>query len=240
MKLIFITWMCCFPLFLQALELPIGRLGSFSEGETFHVGTPRLEGKAVLLKEKERVRLQLKAFPAQAGTLSFWVAPQAWNGLDGRFHILFTIHYTQQKQKRKSQIYKYANPDAFSTGLGLPFYDNIEGEKPAHPGAVWINYPQNRIGNAWKENSWHMIALAWKKQGDKIRLNYYVDDELAGTGIKQTPFAQAAEIVLGPEWGDPACTAYQRLELHEGFLDLAQIVEKYESMMESMAEEVEP
>lgn len=240
MKFLWILFFCCGALCQAGVALPIDRTGTFSNGTIIYQGSPQLEGKTILLKDKDRVRIQLTTFPAREGTLILWISPRNWHGLDGHFHILASLYYANNANKRKLQIYKYANANIHSEGLGLPLYDNADGAKPSDPGAVWINYPQNRIANSWKKNSWQMMAVTWRQQEDSVHLNYYVNDEFAGTANKKASFAETAELVLGPEWGEPACTAFKSLELHEVFMPLSQIVEFYETAMECMAKEVEP
>ncbi len=165
------------------------------------------------------------------GGISFWISPD-WNGRDGKYHILCTLHFHQkEKSERRILIYKYANPTINSKGLGLlAKYDDAIDKKQG----IILNMPQRKIGEDWSKSNWHFLALYWNKSGTKPLLELFVDGERVAYSHKDFDLSGECVITLGPVWGEPDATIFDRFKIYDHVLSPKELDKELEITFEKI------
>lgn len=181
-----------------------------------------------LLFKASCAAINMKNFPVEKGSLSFWVSPKEWHGQDGQHHIFLRLRF--KNPKRELTIYRYANPNRDSTGLGLCLL--FHGGSPQKN--IIMNMPNNRIGDSWKKDSWHCIVYNFDAQKNQSEL--YIDDELISL-YKQAPLLSKEVVMeLGTSWGSPAATLLDRIVIRPEPMNREQIASEYELGMAAVGE----
>jgi len=98
---------------------------------------------------------------------------------------------------------------------------------------VALNLPNRKIGNDWREKSWHYFCFI----SNNNQLSLYIDGELVGMNNARFAMGNAPEFRFGPSWGEFAHTRIAALRITAEIPDETMIAAEYDRVMSLLAKE---
>lgn len=200
-------------------------------------------GDAFVVQDKPKKGLRIiftRGFPAQAGTLSFWVCPLDWCYDDEKFHMFANLacypadtEPNARDEKTVSSswlLYKYMKPYASGNALLLLYNDRNKNS--------WTLGHRATEMTDWKPGIWHHLAVTWKAADRYPSCALYVD----GVRTAETnsdwhrfDFSGQAVITFGASWGNEGRTAICHVMLYGERLTEEEMGTLYAEEMEAWA-----